>query len=236
MYSNLERETLPQRLQDLLDKFAERREDEYRKSWLLETCLIPVLLDRHRVRKDDQWVALMKLIHDYIEQAAAFERMAADEKDSKFKAGLLKQASAYHNLAVERARRLHVPVTTAPQSDWPRVYGTTLSELLNAAKRCPHTYSTIWTADRHQHAKERWHASQMDLRESFATNLRRLRTAKGLSQDNLAHEAELSRAYLNRLEHGRFYASLNIVGKLADVLEVEPVELLRLPRKRQRRT
>jgi Anti-sigma factor NepR len=31
MYSNLERETLPQRLRDLLDKFAERREDEYRK-------------------------------------------------------------------------------------------------------------------------------------------------------------------------------------------------------------
>jgi transcriptional regulator with XRE-family HTH domain len=77
----------------------------------------------------------------------------------------------------------------------------------------------------------------MDLRESFATNLRRLRAAKGLSQDNLAHEAELSRSYLNKLEHGRFYASLKTLGRVADVLQVEPVELLRLPRKRrQRRT
>jgi hypothetical protein len=81
---------------------------------LLETCLIPVLLDRYRVRKDDQWVALMKLIHDYIEQAAAFERMAADEKDSKFKAGLLEQASAYRTLAIKRARRLHVPIPAEP--------------------------------------------------------------------------------------------------------------------------
>jgi transcriptional regulator with XRE-family HTH domain len=75
----------------------------------------------------------------------------------------------------------------------------------------------------------------MDLRESFATNLRRLRTAKGLSQDNLAHEAELSRAYLNKLEHARFYASLSVIGKLADVLEVDPGELLRVPRNRARR-
>jgi transcriptional regulator with XRE-family HTH domain len=36
----------------------------------------------------------------------------------------------------------------------------------------------------------------MDLREVFATNLRRLRHEKGLSQDDLAYEAEISRSYL----------------------------------------
>jgi transcriptional regulator with XRE-family HTH domain len=75
----------------------------------------------------------------------------------------------------------------------------------------------------------------MDLRDVFAANLRRLRHAKGLSQDDLAYEAEVSRSYLSQLEKGAFYASLKIVGKLADVLEVEPAELLRLPPRRARR-
>ena len=57
----------------------------------------------------------------------------------------------------------------------------------------------------------------MDLREVFAGNLRRLRHAKKLSQDDLAYEAEISRIYLSRLEKGAFYASLKIVGKLAAV-------------------
>ena len=68
----------------------------------------------------------------------------------------------------------------------------------------------------------------MDLREAFATNLRRLRHAKGLSQDDLAYEAEVSRSYLSQLEKGTFYASLKIVGRLAEALGVEPAELLRL--------
>jgi transcriptional regulator with XRE-family HTH domain len=75
----------------------------------------------------------------------------------------------------------------------------------------------------------------MDLRDVFAANLRRLRHAKGLSQDDLAYEAEVSRSYLSQLEKGVFYASLKIVGKLAAVLEVEPAELLRLPPRRTRR-
>jgi transcriptional regulator with XRE-family HTH domain len=72
----------------------------------------------------------------------------------------------------------------------------------------------------------------MDLREVFATNVRRLRHAKGLSQDDLAYEAEVSRSYLSQIEKGTFFASLKIVGKLAAALEVEPAELLKLPPKR----
>jgi transcriptional regulator with XRE-family HTH domain len=63
----------------------------------------------------------------------------------------------------------------------------------------------------------------------FATNLRRLRHEKRLSQDDLAYEAEVSRSYLSRLEKGTFYASLKIIGRLAEALNVEPAELLRLP-------
>ncbi|HYC17341.1 MAG TPA: helix-turn-helix transcriptional regulator [Pseudolabrys sp.] len=75
----------------------------------------------------------------------------------------------------------------------------------------------------------------MDLRDAFAANLRRLRHAKGLSQDDLAYEAEISRSYLSQIEKGAFYASLKIVGKLAKTLGVEPVELLKLPTRRTSR-
>jgi transcriptional regulator with XRE-family HTH domain len=72
----------------------------------------------------------------------------------------------------------------------------------------------------------------MDLREVFATNLRRLRHAKGLSQDDLAYEAEVSRSYLSQLEKGTFYASLKIIDRLAEALDVEPAALLKLPGER----
>lgn len=75
----------------------------------------------------------------------------------------------------------------------------------------------------------------MDLREVFATNLRRLRHEAGLSQDDLAYESEVSRSYLSQLEKGAYYASLKVIGKLAEVLKIEPAELLRLPEPKGKR-
>jgi transcriptional regulator with XRE-family HTH domain len=69
----------------------------------------------------------------------------------------------------------------------------------------------------------------MDLRDAFATNLRRLRNAKGISQDDLAYDAGISRGYLSQLEKGEFYVSIKVIGKLADTLQVEPSEFLKLP-------
>jgi transcriptional regulator with XRE-family HTH domain len=75
----------------------------------------------------------------------------------------------------------------------------------------------------------------MDLRDTFANNLRRIRNAKGLSQDELAHQADISRSYLSQIEKGAFYVSLNVIGKLAQTLEVEPEEFLkRAPKRRSR--
>jgi transcriptional regulator with XRE-family HTH domain len=65
----------------------------------------------------------------------------------------------------------------------------------------------------------------MEIREVFARNLRRRRHAKGMSQEALAHEADVDRTYISSLERG-VYAD-NMVGKLAEVLGVEPDELLR---------
>ena len=69
----------------------------------------------------------------------------------------------------------------------------------------------------------------MDLRDVFAANIRRLRHAKRMSQDDLAYDAGVSRSYLSQLEKGAFYASLKIIARLAKSLEVEPAELLRRP-------
>jgi len=69
----------------------------------------------------------------------------------------------------------------------------------------------------------------MDLRHVFAANLRRLRHARGMSQDDLAYKAQVSRSYLSQLEKGGFYASLKIVGRLAKTLNVDPSELLKNP-------
>jgi transcriptional regulator with XRE-family HTH domain len=67
----------------------------------------------------------------------------------------------------------------------------------------------------------------MRLREVFARNLRRTRQAKSLSQEALAHDADIDRTYISSLERGTYAASIDTIEKLAAVLGVEPDELLR---------
>ena len=74
---------------------------------------------------------------------------------------------------------------------------------------------------------------RMDIREVFATNLRRLRHDRGLSQDDLAYEARVSRSYLSQIEKGAYYASLKIIERLAKVLRIEPAELLQSPTRKK---
>ena len=72
----------------------------------------------------------------------------------------------------------------------------------------------------------------MDIRQVFAANLRRLRHEKGLSQEALADLADVNRTYVSKLETGATYVGLEIISKLANVLEAEPAEFLkRSPRK-----
>jgi transcriptional regulator with XRE-family HTH domain len=53
---------------------------------------------------------------------------------------------------------------------------------------------------------------------------------KGISQENLAYEAGINRTYLSKLEKGVSYPGLEIIAKLAAVLDCEPAELLRVPK------
>ena len=69
----------------------------------------------------------------------------------------------------------------------------------------------------------------MDLRQLFATTLRRIRHERELSQEALAHDAGVDRAYMSRVERAVTYVGLEIIGRLAEVLEVDPVEFFRRP-------
>ena len=74
----------------------------------------------------------------------------------------------------------------------------------------------------------------MQIRRVFAANLRQRRTAAGLSQEELAHRAEVDRTYISALERGIYSATIDMVAKLAEELGVEPAELLmRSPRPRR---
>ncbi|HEY2528842.1 MAG TPA: helix-turn-helix transcriptional regulator [Xanthobacteraceae bacterium] len=55
----------------------------------------------------------------------------------------------------------------------------------------------------------------MQIREVFARNLRKARHEKGLSQEALAHEAEVDRTYITALERGVCRATIDMVDKLA---------------------
>ena len=69
----------------------------------------------------------------------------------------------------------------------------------------------------------------MTLREVLAENLRRHRSAMGLSQEELAHRAEIDRTYVSSLERSQYAATVDVIEKLARVLEIDAFELLRLP-------
>jgi transcriptional regulator with XRE-family HTH domain len=66
----------------------------------------------------------------------------------------------------------------------------------------------------------------MEIREVFARNLRTARLAKGLSQEELAHRADIDRTYISSLERGVYNASIDVVDRLAKALEIDVSVLL----------
>jgi transcriptional regulator with XRE-family HTH domain len=66
----------------------------------------------------------------------------------------------------------------------------------------------------------------MTMREVVAKNLRRMRQAKGLSQEELADRAGINRNYVGMLEREEHAATVDMLEKLAEVLEIDPIEFL----------
>ena len=66
-----------------------------------------------------------------------------------------------------------------------------------------------------------------DWRQAVGANVRRLRQAKGLTQEQLAFESEIDLTYLGGIERGRRNPSLLVLVRIASALSVRPADLLR---------
>ena len=65
-----------------------------------------------------------------------------------------------------------------------------------------------------------------ELQRTVGDNLRRLRTERGLSQEAFADQLGFHRTYVGGVERGERNLTLRTVERLADILGVEPLELL----------
>jgi transcriptional regulator with XRE-family HTH domain len=66
----------------------------------------------------------------------------------------------------------------------------------------------------------------MDLLTRFATNVRRIRSKKQLSQKTLADKVGISVSYVSMLERGQRSPPLETIEKVAKALGVPPASLL----------
>jgi len=69
----------------------------------------------------------------------------------------------------------------------------------------------------------------MEIRDILARNIKRIRLERGLSQEELAHRADIDRTYISALERRVYAASIDVVGRIAKALDVEPAALLAKP-------
>ena len=69
----------------------------------------------------------------------------------------------------------------------------------------------------------------MNIREVMAFNLRRYRRAQRVSQEELAHRAEIDRTYISSIERCVYAASVDVVDRLANGLGLEAADLLKRP-------
>ncbi len=70
------------------------------------------------------------------------------------------------------------------------------------------------------------HPAMQDWRKIFGRNVYRLRRQKGMTQEELAFEAEIDLTYMGRIERGRRNPSLLVMARIANALSVPLAKLL----------
>lgn len=65
----------------------------------------------------------------------------------------------------------------------------------------------------------------MDWNAIVAANVRRLRVERGLTQEQLAHDAEIDLTYLGGIERGKRNPSVQVLGRIAASLNCDPCRL-----------
>lgn len=71
----------------------------------------------------------------------------------------------------------------------------------------------------------------MDIRRQVGLNVRRLREARGWSQEELAFECGLHRTYISGVERGVRNPTVLVLNDLAIALRVQPSRLLEASRR-----
>lgn len=71
----------------------------------------------------------------------------------------------------------------------------------------------------------------MRLQDRVGLNVQDLRRAKGLSQEELAHQAEIHQTYLSGVETGKRNPSLTVLERIAKALGIDAEELFRRRRR-----
>jgi transcriptional regulator with XRE-family HTH domain len=67
----------------------------------------------------------------------------------------------------------------------------------------------------------------MDMRKLVGRNVRRVRTTKGLTQEQFADRSGFSQQYISDLERGRRNPTVVTLFELAQALDTTPVQLLK---------
>jgi transcriptional regulator with XRE-family HTH domain len=65
------------------------------------------------------------------------------------------------------------------------------------------------------------------LRDILARNMRKLRAARGLSQEALAHDCGLNRTYLSGIERSERNVSVDNIARIAGGLQIDAWRLLK---------
>lgn len=68
--------------------------------------------------------------------------------------------------------------------------------------------------------------SKQNILIKFGERVREIRKEKGLSQEELAHKADLHRTYIGMIERAEKNITLINIEKIADALEVNTKELI----------
>lgn len=69
----------------------------------------------------------------------------------------------------------------------------------------------------------------MDWNRIVGANVRRIRVERKLTQEQLAHDADIDVTYLRGIEAGRRNPSVSVLGRVSASLQVHPSALLGLP-------
>jgi transcriptional regulator with XRE-family HTH domain len=65
----------------------------------------------------------------------------------------------------------------------------------------------------------------MEIKKKFGIQVKKLRLEKGLSQEALAHQADLDRTYIPSIEKGERNVSITVIEKIAKALKIKIVDL-----------